>query len=101
MKISWIGCGNMGRPMAKNIIEGNHEVTVFDIFEKNMEPLIKLGAKPACSPAAAAKEGDFIFTMLPNGKILQNVVLSEKDGIINEINEYKLIKTHLDGVLGE
>ena len=36
MKIGFIGLGIMGKPMAKNLIEAGHELTVFDIIEENV-----------------------------------------------------------------
>ena len=67
MKIGFIGLGNMGAPMAANLIAANHEVTVFDTVATPD------GMTIAASSAAAAKDADVVITMLPNGAILRSV----------------------------
>ncbi len=66
MKIGFIGLGNMGGPMARNLAK-SHNVTGFDTLTKPENiPL-------AQSAAAAAKDADVVITMLPNGDILRSV----------------------------
>lgn len=67
MKIGFIGLGNMGAPMAANLIKAGHEVTGFDMVAKPD------GIPLAASAAAAAKDADIVITMLPNGEILRSV----------------------------
>lgn len=90
MKIGWIGCGNMGRPMATNLIKAGHQVTVFDVSKDNIELMKERGAVITDSPKAVTSSSDFIFTMLPNGKILEDVVLNIETGIINELSSEKV-----------
>ncbi|MEM1237734.1 MAG: 3-hydroxyisobutyrate dehydrogenase [Pseudomonadota bacterium] len=66
MKIGFIGLGNMGAPMAANLLAAGHEVTGFDTVA---EPDIPL----ASSAAEAATGADVVITMLPNGDILRAV----------------------------
>ena len=68
MKIAFIGLGNMGAPMAANLIAAGHELTGFDTAGIEVE-----GAAQASSGAAAAKGADVVITMLPNGAILKAV----------------------------
>ena len=80
MKIAFIGLGNMGLPMAKNLSEAGHEVTGFDMASVDAPfPL-------ADSAAAAVKDVDVAITMLPNGKILRavadEIVPAMKDGAV-------------------
>ncbi len=91
MKISWIGCGNMGQPMATNLINAGHDVVIFDTSAERASEMEKAGAKIAHSPKHAAKESDYIFTMLPNGNILKTVVLNQDDGIINALTPEKTL----------
>ncbi|WP_339765747.1 3-hydroxyisobutyrate dehydrogenase [uncultured Hoeflea sp.] len=68
MKIGFIGLGNMGAPMAANLINAGHEVTGFDVAGVTIE-----GAGKAGSAAEAASGQDAVITMLPNGEILRSV----------------------------
>ncbi len=68
MKIGFIGLGNMGGPMAANLVAAGHEVQGFDLAA----PMPK-GVQPAASAAAAAKGSEVVVTMLPSGAILRQV----------------------------
>jgi 3-hydroxyisobutyrate dehydrogenase len=68
MKIGFIGLGNMGAPMAANLVKAGHSVTGFDTAGVTIE-----GVTPAPSAAAAATGADVVITMLPNGAILRAV----------------------------
>ncbi|GAB5461124.1 3-hydroxyisobutyrate dehydrogenase [Hoeflea alexandrii] len=68
MKIGFIGLGNMGAPMAANLIKAGHDVTGFDVAGVTVE-----GAANAGSAAEAASGQDAVITMLPNGEILRTV----------------------------
>jgi 3-hydroxyisobutyrate dehydrogenase len=68
MKIGFIGLGNMGAPMAANLVKAGHDVTGFDTAGVTVE-----GVAPAASAAAAATGADVVITMLPNGAILRAV----------------------------
>ncbi|MEM6744080.1 MAG: 3-hydroxyisobutyrate dehydrogenase [Pseudomonadota bacterium] len=68
MKIGFIGLGNMGAPMAKNLAAAGHEVVGFDVAGARAE-----GVAVAASGAEAAAGRDAVITMLPNGEILRAV----------------------------
>ena len=68
MKIGFIGLGNMGSPMAGNLVTAGYDVTGFDIAAACPD-----GVKPANSAASAAADADVAITMLPNGTSLRNV----------------------------
>ncbi|AKI00652.1 3-hydroxyisobutyrate dehydrogenase [Hoeflea sp. IMCC20628] len=68
MKIGFIGLGNMGAPMAANLLKAGHEVTGFDVAGVTVEGLANAG-----SAADAAAGKDAVITMLPNGEILRSV----------------------------
>ncbi len=69
MKIGFIGLGNMGAPMAANLIAAGHEVTGFDLVAYDVD-----GVTKAASAAAAAAGREAVITMLPNGAILSAVM---------------------------
>lgn len=68
MKIGFIGLGNMGAPMAANLVTAGHEVTGFDTMDVAVD-----GVAKAASAAEAATGADVVITMLPNGTILRTV----------------------------
>ncbi len=68
MKIGFIGLGNMGAPMAANLVAAGHEVTGFDTAAPMPE-----GVTAASSAAEAAAGAEVVITMLPNGTILKAV----------------------------
>ena len=68
MKIGFIGLGNMGAPMAANLVRAGHEVTGFDMADVAVE-----GVALASSGAEAASGAEVVITMLPNGQILRAV----------------------------
>lgn len=74
MRIGVIGLGRMGAPMARNLIEAGHEVTVYNRSKGIVEELAGDGATPAAEIAGAC-EGDAVLTMLPDDAAIEEVVL--------------------------
>ena len=68
MKIGFIGLGNMGGPMAANLVAAGHTVTGFDLAAPMPE-----GVTGASSAPEAAQGAEVVITMLPNGAILRSV----------------------------
>ncbi len=68
MKIGFVGLGNMGAPMALNLVGAGHDVTGFDPIAPYPE-----GVTPAKSGHEAARGRDVVITMLPDGEILKAV----------------------------
>ncbi len=68
MKIGFIGLGNMGAPMAANLVAAGHSVTGFDVAAPMPEDVTA-----AASAAEAAAGRELVITMLPNGEILRAV----------------------------
>lgn len=66
--IAFIGLGNMGGPMAANLMKNGHNVIGFDLSETALETLQTAGGKIARSALAAAGEADVVISMLPSGK---------------------------------
>ncbi len=74
--IGFIGLGNMGGPMAKNLLKAGHKVQGFDLVAKSLEDAVAAGASKADSPAKAVEGADVIVTMLPAGKHVREVYQS-------------------------
>ena len=68
MKVGFVGTGNMGAPMARNLAAAGHAVTGYDTATGMPE-----GVTPAAAAAEAARDADVVVTMLPNGDILRRV----------------------------
>ena len=76
-KIGFIGVGNMGGPMAKNLINAGHEVKAFDLSQAALDAAISAGASAATSIADAASGVEVAITMLPAGQHVRSVYLDE------------------------
>ena len=79
-RVGFIGVGNMGAPMARNLIKAGHSLKVFDLNEEAVNFVVQSGAKRAGSIEDAAKGVDFVITMLPVGANVRHVFLA--DGVI-------------------
>ena len=71
--IAFIGLGNMGGPMAANLVKAGHKVTAFDLVEASRQQAKSDGAAVAESAAGAVKGADVVITMLPAGKHVLSV----------------------------
>lgn len=67
-RIAFIGLGNMGTPMAANLVKAGREVHGYDLLSGNVDTAKGLGVTPTASAAAAVKRVDAVVTMLPSGK---------------------------------
>jgi 3-hydroxyisobutyrate dehydrogenase len=72
-KIAFIGLGNMGGPMAANLVKGQHQVTAFDLSAAALGVAVEKGAKKAASAAEAVKGAEIVVTMLPAGRHVRGV----------------------------
>ena len=82
MRIGFIGLGNMGGPMALNLIKAGHSLSVNDVRREAAAPHLQAGAKWADSPQAVARESELILTSLPGPKEVEAVALGA-NGIIH------------------
>ena len=74
MKVGFIGLGRMGSAMARRLVDGKHDVGVFNRTPEKLKPLTDAGAKPLDSVKAAANYGEAVFTMLADDAALFEVV---------------------------
>lgn len=73
-KIAFIGLGAMGGPMASNIVRKGIQLTVYDIADERIAPVVEAGAVAAASVAEAAKGAAIVVTMLPATQHVLEVV---------------------------
>ena len=81
MKLGFIGTGNMGNPMAANLIKAGHQLTVHDLRREAATNLLEMGADWADSPREAVPGSEVVFTSLPVPRDVEAVVLGE-NGIL-------------------
>jgi 3-hydroxyisobutyrate dehydrogenase len=81
-EIGFIGVGNMGGPMVRNLIAAGHAVTAFDVVETARASAKASGATIAGSAAEAAAVGDTVITMLPAGEQVRDVYLGDGGVIV-------------------
>lgn len=75
--IAFIGLGNMGAPMALNLVKAGHALTVFDLSPDAVRQLTDAGARAAGSAADAVKGAEIVITMLPASKHVEGVYLEQ------------------------
>lgn len=75
MRIGFIGLGNMGRHMARHLIQAGHEVTVHDSRPETAAEHVALGAIWADTAAQCASDVEVLVTMLPNPRVVEDVLL--------------------------
>jgi 3-hydroxyisobutyrate dehydrogenase len=78
--IAFIGVGNMGGPMARNLLKAQHGVRVFDLSAAALKPLTDAGATAAKTANEAIAGADVVITMLPAGQHVRSVYL--EDGVL-------------------
>ena len=77
MKLGFIGTGNMGNPMAANLIKAGHSLTVHDLRQEAAINLLEMGAAWADSPKEAVPGNDAVLTSLPVPRDVEAVILGE------------------------
>ena len=90
MKIGFFGVGHMGAPMATNLINAGHDVTVFDLMPSLLDAMADAGATVATSAASAAANAEIIISMLPSANAVKGLYLGEQ-GILEHIEKDALI----------
>jgi 3-hydroxyisobutyrate dehydrogenase/2-hydroxy-3-oxopropionate reductase len=71
--VAFVGLGHMGSRMARRLLDAGHELVVWNRTPVKMEPLVAAGAKPAQSPAEAARQAEVVITMVADPAALQGV----------------------------
>src|SRR5687768_3790721 len=80
-QIGFIGLGNMGRPMASNLVRKGFPLSVYDVSPEPVRALEKLGAATSGRTGDLASRCDVVFTMLPDSAIVEDVIAGA-DGIL-------------------
>ncbi|NRA72563.1 MAG: 3-hydroxyisobutyrate dehydrogenase [Gammaproteobacteria bacterium] len=89
-QVGFIGLGNMGGPMAINLVKAGHQVKVFDLSDQAIASVVEQGAIAVNSANDVALNADFIITMLPAGKHVAGLYLGE-NGLLSVVNQDTLM----------
>lgn len=77
MKIGFIGLGNMGGPMARNLLKAGHGLRVYDVVPELQKKMVDAGCEAATSAADACKGVELVITMLPSSPHVRSVYLND------------------------
>ena len=91
--IAFIGLGNMGSPMAENLLKAGYTLSVFDLSDTATKRLEKAGARVAQSPKEAASNAQVVISMLPAGQHVHSVYLgdSSAEGLLAALPKGTLV----------
>lgn len=81
MKIGFIGLGNMGSAIARNLIKAGHDLTVYNRTRSRAEAFASLGARVAETPAEAASDVEALITMLADDAAVEGVIFAPGNAI--------------------
>jgi 3-hydroxyisobutyrate dehydrogenase-like beta-hydroxyacid dehydrogenase len=81
MKVGFIGLGNMGSAIARNLITAGHTLSVYNRTRSRAEAFASLGARIAGTPAEAAADAEALITMLANDEAVEDVILAPGNAI--------------------
>ena len=84
MKAGFIGLGRMGQAMARRLLDGGHDLGVYNRTADKLKPLVGLGAKALDSIKAAANYGEAVFTMLADDAAVMDVA-SKPAGLVESL----------------
>ena len=89
-RIGFVGLGNMGLPMAQNLLKAGHQVEGVDVNAAAVAKLVAAGGAGVETAKTAAARADVVITMLPSGKEVREVYLGA-GGIVDDANEGTLL----------
>ncbi|KGE52828.1 3-hydroxyisobutyrate dehydrogenase [Xanthomonas axonopodis pv. vasculorum] len=89
-KIAFIGLGNMGGPMAANLIKAGHQLRVFDLAPAALDAAAAAGAHAASSAQDTLADAEIVISMLPASRHVEGVYLGES-GILAQIPDGALV----------
>ena len=88
--IGFIGLGNMGGPMASNLLKAGHSIRAFDLVDSALQAIAQEGGE-SCDSAIAAVDGvDTVISMLPASEHVENLYLGDK-GLLTAISPGTLV----------
>jgi len=89
-RIAFIGLGNMGAPMAANLVKAGHAVRAFDRLPSTLEAAVRTGVSAASSATDAVAQAEVVISMLPASAHVENLYLGE-GGLLAQIPQGALV----------
>ncbi len=89
-RVAFIGLGNMGARMARNLLAAGHELTVFDLVDAAVQDACAAGASAAASAVEAAEQADYVVSMLPAGQHVAATYLGEQ-GLLAKLDKHTTV----------
>jgi len=89
--IGFIGLGNMGGPMAANLVKAGHKVQVFDLVQTALDKAVAAGASAASSALEAVKGAEFVVSMLPAGVHVESLFVTGEQPLFDAVEPGVLI----------
>jgi 3-hydroxyisobutyrate dehydrogenase-like beta-hydroxyacid dehydrogenase len=89
-KLGFVGLGNIGEPICRNLLEEGYEIAVHDVSPEAMARLGDTGAEPVGSPEQLGAVADVVLLSLPNSAVVEKVVLGD-DGLAGVLSEGKVL----------
>lgn len=90
MKVAFLGLGNMGLPMALNLIKAGHQVRGFDLVQAQLDAFKAAGGLPMGSASEASGDADVIISMLPASRHVEALYLGDS-GLLSTANPKALL----------
>ena len=97
MEAGYLGVGSMGQPMAGKLLDGGHQLTIHDVNEAAMRPLLDRQARRANSPKELADQCEIVFVSLPTLAVFRHIVFGP-DGLLKGTRMKILVNTCTVGV---
>ncbi len=89
-KLGFVGLGNIGEPICRNLLEEGYQIAVHDVSPEAMARLGDTGAEPVGSPEQLGAVADVVLLSLPNSAVVEKVVLGD-DGLAGVLSEGKVL----------
>ncbi|HET9178995.1 MAG TPA: NAD(P)-dependent oxidoreductase [Terriglobia bacterium] len=82
--VGFIGLGIMGEPMALNLVKADYQVSVYNRTHKKTQPLERAGARVASTPAEAARNADFVMSIVSDSSASDEIIAG-KEGVLQTL----------------
>lgn len=90
--IAFIGLGNMGSPMAQNLLKHGHDVRVFDLSADAVQKMVDAGATAFATVEETAQGANVVISMLPAGHIVKSIYIGENQtGLLSKLSPDTLV----------
>jgi 2-hydroxymethylglutarate dehydrogenase len=90
MKVGFIGIGNMGKSMAKNLLKAGHQLAIYDVNPRPLQELAKMEASVKTKPSEIPPSAEVIFLSLPSHIVVEEVMLGV-DGVLSTLKKGQIV----------